>query len=139
MKRVTAMISIGLLALGAAGCNQPNAGTAGADTGQARRSTTQAQKPADDARLAAVGEKVERPDSPGSDAALNDKVREALLSAPGLNAHGIDVAAVNGVVTLYGAVEEKSDSERVALLAMSVEGVRSVINNLVVVRGSRGS
>jgi osmotically-inducible protein OsmY len=44
------------------------------------------------------------------------------------------VRAHNGVVTLIGKVEEKSDQERMMLVAMSVDGVRSVVSNLVVER-----
>jgi osmotically-inducible protein OsmY len=48
----------------------------------------------------------------------------------------VEVAAANGVVTLYGVVDGPADKERIALLALGVDGVRSVVNNLVVVRGS---
>jgi hypothetical protein len=48
----------------------------------------------------------------------------------------VEVAANGGVVTLYGTVAGAPEKERVALLAMGVQGVRSVVNNLVVVQGS---
>lgn len=48
----------------------------------------------------------------------------------------VEVAASDGVVTLYGTVAGAREKEQVALLAMSVDGVRSVVNNLVVVAGS---
>ena len=47
-----------------------------------------------------------------------------------------DAAANDGVVTIYGTVEGPSDKQRIALAAMGVEGVRSVVNNLVVLSGS---
>lgn len=134
MKRATAIAFLGLFTFGLAGCDQSPPATAD-NTDQAPSSVAQAGKPADDAK-SAVAEKATRPGTPAADAVLSDKVKQALVSAPGLNAQSIDVAAANGVVTLYGSVEAKSDGERIALLAMSVDGVRSVVNNLVAVRGS---
>jgi hyperosmotically inducible protein len=73
-------------------------------------------------------------DSPGTDAALSERVREALINEHGITARDLQVTAQNGVVTLSGKVEEKSDQERMMLVAMSVDGVRSVVSNLVVDR-----
>ena len=47
-----------------------------------------------------------------------------------------DVATAGGVVTLNGTVEFPAEKDRAALLALGVDGVRSVVNNLVVIRGS---
>ena len=68
------------------------------------------------------------------DSTLGEKVRQALLNEHGLNARDLQVTAQNGVVTLSGKVDEKSDQERMMLVAMSVDGVRSVVSNLVVDR-----
>ena len=73
-------------------------------------------------------------DSPAVDAALSEKVRQALVNEHGVNARDLQVIAQNGVVTLSGKVDEKSDQERMMLVAMSVDGVRSVVSNLVVDR-----
>lgn len=75
-----------------------------------------------------------RAEAPAIDAALSEKVRQALVSEHGINARDLQVIAQNGVVTLSGKVEEKSDQERMMLVAMSVDGVRSVVSNLVVDR-----
>ena len=72
--------------------------------------------------------------APAADVALSEKVREALVTERGINARDLQVNAQNGVVTLSGKVEEKSDQERMMLVAMSVDGVRSVVSNLVVER-----
>jgi osmotically-inducible protein OsmY len=73
-----------------------------------------------------------------ADKALSRKVKQALEAKPAEGAADghIEVAAADGVVTLYGTVAGAREKERVALLAMSVDGVRSVVNNLVVVQGS---
>ena len=73
-------------------------------------------------------------DSPAADAALSEKVRQALVTEHGLNARDLQVIAQNGVVTLSGKIEEKSDQERMMLVTMSIDGVRSVVSNLVVDR-----
>ena len=73
-------------------------------------------------------------EAPAADAALSEKVRQALVEERGINARDLQVNAQNGVVTLSGKVEEKSDQQRMMLVAMSVDGVRSVVSNLVVER-----
>jgi hyperosmotically inducible protein len=78
--------------------------------------------------------------APGSaqaaDAALSAKVKSALAQASDISAGGLEVASANGVVTLYGTVDAPVDKDRAAMLAMEIDGVRSVVNNLVVVKGS---
>jgi len=68
-----------------------------------------------------------------ADMDLSSKVKEAL---PEPERGHVEVAAFDGVVTLYGTVDEAGDKDRLAQLALAVQGVRSVVNNLVVVRGS---
>ena len=68
-----------------------------------------------------------------ADMELSRKVKD-LLQEPA-RSH-VEVAAADGVVTLYGTVEVPAEKERIALLALGVEGVRSVVNNLVAIRGS---
>ena len=134
MKRVTVIAFPALLALGLAACDGPNPGTgnkadqAGGGVAQAGRSVSQV-KPG-------IAEQPVRPGTPDADNLLSEKVRLALLGSPGLLPQDLTIAAADGVVTLYGKVEEKSDKERVVLLAMSVDGVKSVVSNLVVERGT---
>jgi osmotically-inducible protein OsmY len=68
-----------------------------------------------------------------ADMELSGKVKNMLHEPAGSH---VEVASDDGVVTLYGIVEGSAEKDRIALLALGVEGVRSVINNLVVVRGS---
>ena len=68
-----------------------------------------------------------------ADMELSDKVKQA-VQEPGRNR--VEVAADDGVVTLYGTVQQRSDRDLIALAAMDVEGVRSVINNLVAMSDS---
>jgi len=50
--------------------------------------------------------------------------------------HGIDVVAVDGVVTLWGTTSSKQGLLRAAQIAAGVDGVRAVENRLQVVVGS---
>ena len=84
---------------------------------------TDVVKPAADARA-------------GADRSLAARVKEALLADKSLNAHGIEVDAKDGVVTLFGTVANKARREQAAKVAARVDGARSVDNKLVVVAGS---
>lgn len=71
-----------------------------------------------------------------ADAALSQEVKRALVESVGVQPEKVEVVAADGVVTLEGQVEKPEVRERAALFALSQEGVRSVVNNLVVSRGS---
>ena len=71
-----------------------------------------------------------------ADRSLAARVKEALLAEKSLNAHGIEVDARGGAVTLFGTVENKARREQAAKIAAGVDGTRSVENKLVVVAGS---
>ena len=73
---------------------------------------------------------------PTADRSLAARVKEALLAEKSLNAHGIEVDAKDGAVTLFGSVENKARREQAAKIAAGVDGTRSVENKLVVVAGS---
>jgi hyperosmotically inducible protein len=70
------------------------------------------------------------------DAALTAKVRSALIAEPGLNSLTIDVEASAGIVTLRGTADTAANRDKAVQLASNVEGVKSVRNDLVVVKGS---
>jgi hyperosmotically inducible protein len=71
-----------------------------------------------------------------ADKALAGRVKSALVAERGLNAHGIDVVAKDGAVTLYGTAETRVRRELAEKVAGRVDGVRSVENKLAVVAGS---
>lgn len=71
-----------------------------------------------------------------TDKDLAARVKTALLAEPVLKAHGIDVVARNGAVTLYGTAETRMRREMAEKIAARVEGVKSVDNKLAVVAGS---
>jgi outer membrane biosynthesis protein TonB len=77
------------------------------------------------------------PPKPDPNKELAAKVKSA-LEAPDskLPSGAIDVTAADGKVSLWGAVATNSQRTRAAQLATKVDGVKSVDNQLKVVRGS---
>lgn len=64
------------------------------------------------------------------DATLTTKVKAALLADEQVKGTQINVDSSNGTVTLSGAVGTPAHKQRAEQLAMNVEGVRTVRNNL---------
>jgi len=73
---------------------------------------------------------------PAPDAVLEARVKAALSADSGLRSVTVDVKSTDGVITLYGTADTPATSHRAALVALGVDGVRSVKNEMVVVRGS---
>ena len=128
-----------VLLLGLAACDRPSRT---ADLSDPARNSI-ATRPSTDATARRIETTAPTPARPAQseskddsvpDSTLGEKVRQALLNEHGINARDLQVTAQNGVVTLSGKVDEKSDQERMMLVAMSVDGVRSVVSNLVVDR-----
>jgi osmotically-inducible protein OsmY len=71
-----------------------------------------------------------------ADRELAGRVKAALVAERGLNAHGIDVTAKDGAVTLYGTAETRLRRDMAEKIAARVDGVKSVENKLAVVAGS---
>ena len=125
MRRTLPIAALTALSFGLAACDDPApAGMTGSAAPAAPVTPPPqadvAPKPAPQARLEA-------------DMELSSKVKATIEERA--RSH-IEVAANDGVVTLYGTVDAPADKDRIALAAMGVEGVRSVVNNLVVLRGS---
>jgi osmotically-inducible protein OsmY len=92
---------------------------------------------------AAQGAAKAEPAKPSAEAAraaadkeLAGRVKAALGGERTLNAHGIDVVASNGAVTLFGTAETRMKRDMAGKVAAAVEGVKSVENKLAVVAGS---
>jgi hypothetical protein len=85
-----------------------------------------------------VAKPVEPPAAPQPSAneQLAAKIKSALRNARDLDAQGVDVKVADGVVTLYGTVPETEERRKIAGFVSQMSGVRSVVNNLVVIRGS---
>jgi len=74
--------------------------------------------------------------NPSPDEALASLVTRALHDSTEVPGQGVDATVDGGVVTLYGTVPSAADRGKVADFVAGIEGVRSVVNKLVVVAGS---
>ena len=127
MKKIVSLTLLGVLAA----CSEP-------PPPAPPRPKAEVPKPAPVA-VAAAPEPVKTPEAPKPDPnkELAAKVKLA-LDAPDsrLPSGAIDVTAADGKVTLWGALPSAAAVRRAAQVAGKVEGVRSVDNQLKVVRGS---
>ncbi|HSN41406.1 MAG TPA: BON domain-containing protein [Burkholderiales bacterium] len=137
----------GVLVLGLAGCGEkPPAETgagkntdraaekAGQETNQNQVAGTAEQKfeqakETISEKAAATGQAIE-------DTALTAKVKAALIAEPGLNALAIDITTKGGVVSLFGTADTAANRDKAVQVASKVEGVKSVVDKLVIAKGS---
>jgi osmotically-inducible protein OsmY len=66
------------------------------------------------------------------DATVQTRVKTAILNDPQVGGDQIDVASVNGVVTLSGVIKSPEHEARAADLARKVSGVKDVKTSLKV-------
>ena len=101
-------------------------------------SLTACSDPTPPAQAAAKSEPKPMVQAPKLDAneALAIRVRRALEEAGKIDVPAIDIRAMEGVVSLYGTTGTKDERERAGRIAAKVDGVKSVKNELIVVRGS---
>ena len=71
-----------------------------------------------------------------ADRELAGKVKAALLATRGLKDLGLDVRSANGDVTLFGTADNNAQRRKAESVAATVPGVRSVKDELKIVRGS---
>jgi len=67
---------------------------------------------------------------------LAERVKKALEGAAKIQAAAIDVTAADGKVTLWGTAANAAERKRAQGVASKVDGVRSVDNQIKVVKGS---
>lgn len=136
-----------LLATGLAACSredtnsiavpEPNSPTTSTPTETVPPDSTQA--PVVDSTAPALPPTTSAETTPGAtpgqtvdNAALTGKVKAALASDAGLKTLTLNVDSNDGVVTITGDVPSQQMSDTVNSVTRSVEGVRSVQNNLTV-------
>lgn len=118
--------------LGLAACGQEPASKAPAASGRT------AIKPPAESKASPEAAPVEKKaqSKTEGDRALARRVKDALLAKSDLKAHGIDITADNGVVTLFGTADNLANRKMAGDIASGIEGVKSVENKLVVASGS---
>ena len=102
--------------------------------GRIERSAESAEKRIEGVADAAE-KRVEQAGKSLDDAAVTAKVKSALIAEPNLKSNTIDVDTVGGVVILKGTADSQEIRRKAEQVATAVEGVRSVRNELVVIRG----
>ncbi len=71
-----------------------------------------------------------------ADTALASKVKAAIVATPGLKDMAMDVRSSEGGVTLFGTADNNAQRGKAEKVAAGVPGVKSVKNELRIVRGS---
>jgi osmotically-inducible protein OsmY len=66
------------------------------------------------------------------DSTITTKVKAALLAEPDIRSYQIGVETFKGVVQLSGFVDTQQQANKAAEIARSVDGVKSVRNDLIV-------
>jgi hypothetical protein len=74
-----------------------------------------------------------------SDLAIQADVLQALASYPDISSDHITANTHNGIVTLSGTAGSETSKSQAQVVAATVDGVRSVVNNLKVAGGSEGN
>jgi hyperosmotically inducible protein len=95
-----------------------------------------ASKPADAAVQKVAPENDIAKRAEAADTALAERVKTAIGADPALSALTVDVAASGNAVTLHGTADSNANRDRASLVALGVQGVNSVENRIVIVRGS---
>lgn len=70
------------------------------------------------------------------DEQLLARVKAALRDTRKVDAQGVGASVAGGVVTLHGTAPSAEEKKAIGTFVAGIEGVRSVANNLVVIRGS---
>lgn len=110
------------LALGLAGCDQRQPSeTAGQKLDRATQDAATSAKDAAAKTAAAL-----------DDGAITAKVKAAIFAEPGLKSLQIEVETHDAVVTLSGSVDTPDLRDRAVKIAGSLNGVRQVVDKLVV-------
>jgi osmotically-inducible protein OsmY len=133
-RQLTCVMTVGLLALALTGCGQEpppkpvvKSVPVPAQPADQDAAKAEASKRAAEAAVAARA---------AADKELAGRVKTALVAERTLNAHGIDVTAKDGAVTLYGTAETRVRRDMAEKIAARVEGVKSVENKLAIIAGS---
>jgi hypothetical protein len=136
LHRTLAVVAAGALALGLAACDQKPEAKDAQTFEKLVQNAGRDREPAVPAPGADAMKKSDSPAGPGTDAAVAARVKAALSAEPALRSLTVDVKSTDGIVTLYGTADSPANSHQAAMVALNVEGVRSVKNEMVVVRGS---
>src|ERR1700734_922601 len=90
------------------------------------------QQPAPEAQQAAPAAAQPAPPPPRTDQQIGSDIQAKIGGESALNGQNIQVSVANGVATLDGKVDNDASRALAAADTASIDGVRTVVNNLVV-------
>jgi osmotically-inducible protein OsmY len=73
---------------------------------------------------------------PSADERLLERVKNALRDTRKVDAQGVGVTVKDGVVSLFGTAPSDAERRGIEKFVAGIDGVKSVVSKLVVVRGS---
>lgn len=127
----TVLVSL-MLVSGLVACDKPGpAETAGKKIDQTTENVSNAVSNAADKVDASVSKNSKSTERVFDDAEITTKVKAAFLNEPGMKSMKISVATDHGVVTLTGTINSQMNQDKAIQLAESVDGVKSVNNQLI--------
>ena len=118
----------------AAGCDQRNADRNASTTGStpSTASTTSTTPATTSPSSMAANTPSTSMAAAVDDATITTKVKAAVMAEPNLKTSDINVDTKDGVVTLAGTVNSQDEKQKANSAAQSVQGVKSVSDQLVV-------
>jgi hyperosmotically inducible protein len=116
-------MTIALVAVMAVGCGQH---TKANDVSQSDQQSTAPQTGNDANKMGGTAS------TAIDDSMITTKVKAAIVAEPTLSAMDIKVNTTDGVVTLSGTIDAPSKAQRAKELAQTVDGVKTVNNELVI-------
>jgi len=130
IRKPTALLAaaIAAIALTTAGCNRTPSDTTGRATSDKMATTT-------DRTATTTSRATNETAVVVDDAAITTKVKSAVLAEPGLKTLQINVDTKDAVVTLSGTVDSPELKSKAVQIAQSVQGVKSVNDNLSIKTG----
>ncbi|MEX2197506.1 MAG: BON domain-containing protein [Burkholderiales bacterium] len=73
---------------------------------------------------------------PSADERLLERVKNALRDTRKVDAQGVGVTVADGVVSLFGTAPSDAERRGIQKFVAGIDGVKSVVSKLVIVRGS---
>jgi hypothetical protein len=121
----------------AAGCDQRNADRNASTTGSTPSTPSTASTTSTTPATTSPGSMAANTPSTSmaasvDDATITTKVKAAVMAEPNLKSTDINVDTKDGVVTLAGTVNSQDEKQKANSAAQSVQGVKSVSDQLVV-------
>src|SRR5688572_642027 len=124
------ILAAAVLILALAACSEP------APPPPVAKPSTETPKPPPVEAKAPEAPQASQAPKPDPNAELAARVKQALEGEAKVQAAAIDVTAADGRVTLWGTTATAGERNRAGQIASKVDGVKSVDNQLKVVKGS---